>query len=285
MELGGRFGRHAFAEGKWREGRDWAVRALKLPADQPELRAWLLYSAGLLSICLGDTEGSEAYGTEMLELGRKLASRDIVSAALHVLADAAGVRGSLDLARERYAEAARTTVHPAHGWILERSLGEIAALQGDWVHAAVTYRRVLAAFERLGDSFEWVRTAIYLAALLVQDGQVAEAASLTDQLSAEARSFGVATFEIEILALRAAISSRRGQPHAAARLLGAATRVGRHLGVPLERALGDCPMLQAEVRRCIGQLREELGNQELEDELSRGASLPPAEVAALRSGG
>lgn len=215
MELGGRFGRHAFAEGRWREGRDWAVRALKLPADQPELRAWLLYSAGLLSICLGDAEGSEAYGTEMLELGRKLASRDIVSAALHVLADAAGVRGSLDLARERYAEAARTTVHPAHGWILERSLGEIAALQGDWVHAAVTYRRVLAAFERLGDSFEWVRTAIYLAALLVQDGQVAEAASLTDQLSAEAQSFGVATFEIEILALRAAISSRRGQPQGA----------------------------------------------------------------------
>jgi predicted ATPase/class 3 adenylate cyclase len=283
--LGGRFGRYAFAEGRWREGRDWAVRALELPADEPELRAWLLYRAGLLSICLGDADGSEAYGTEMLELGRIQASGDIVASALHVLADAASVRGSLDLARERYAEAARATVHPAHGWILERSLGEIAALKGDWGTAADIYRRVLAAFERLGDSFEWVRTAIYLAALLVRDGQVAEAASLTDPVAAQAQSFGVATFEIEILALGATISARRGRPQAAARLLGAATKVGRDLGFPLERALGDCPMLQTEVRRCIGQLREQLGNQGFEAGLSQGASLSPTEAVALRSGG
>lgn len=44
-------------------------------------------------------------------------------------------------------------------------------------------------------------------------------------------------------------------------------------------------MLQAEVRRCLGRLREELGNQGLEAELSRGASLPPAEAVALGSGG
>ena len=282
--LGGRFGRYAFAEGRWQEGREWAMRALELPAGQPELRAWLLYSAGLLSVCLGDADGSEAYGTEMLQLGRGQASDDIVSAALHVLADAAGVRGSLDLARERYAEAARVTVHPAHGWILERSLGEIAALEGDWATAEVIYRRVLAAFERLGDWFEWVRTGIYLAALLLQDGQVAEAASLADQVSAEAQSFGVTTFEIELLALGATISSRRGRPQAAARLLGAATKVGRDLGLPLEQALADCPILQAEVPRCIDQLREQLGNQELAAELSQGASLSPAEALLLRSG-
>jgi hypothetical protein len=121
--------------------------------------------------------------------------------------------------------------------------------------------------------------------LLVRDGQVAEVASLTDQLSAEAQSFGVATFEIEILVLRAAISSRRGRPQAVARLLGAASKVGRDLGFPLERALGDCPMLQTEVRRCIGQLREQLGNQGFEAELSQGASLSPTEAVALRSGG
>jgi hypothetical protein len=146
----------------------------------------------------------------------------------------------------------------------------------------VIYRRVLAAFERLGDSFEWVRTAINLAAVLVQDGQVAEAASLADQAAAEAQSFGVTTFEIEILTLGATISSRRRQPQAAARLLGAATKVGRDLGLPLEQALADCPILQAEVPRCVDHLREQLGNQELEVELSQGASLSPAE--ALRSG-
>jgi tetratricopeptide (TPR) repeat protein len=280
--LGGRFGRYAFVEGRWREGRQWAVRTLKLPAGQPELRAWLLYSAGLLSICLGDADASEAYGTEMLQLGRIQASDDIVSSALHVLADAAGVRGSLDLARQRYAEAARVTVHPAHARILERSLGEIAALQGDRATAAAIYRRVLAAFGRLGDSFEWVRTAINLAAVLVQDGQVAEAASLAEQASAEAQSFGVTTLEIEILALGATISSRRGQPQVAARLLGAATKVGRDLSLPLEQALADCPILQAEVPRCVDHLREQLGNQELEVELSQGASLSPAEALALR---
>ena len=198
------------------------MRALKLPAGQPELRAWLLYSAGLLSVCLGDADGSEAYGTEMLQLGRGQASDDIVSAALHALADAA-VRGPWTWRANGTRALVSRSTQP-HGWILERSLGEIAALEGDWATAEVIYRRVLAAFERLGDWFEWVRTGIYLAALLLQDGQVAEAASLADQVSAEAQSFGVTTFEIELLALGATISSRRGRPQAAARLLGAATK-------------------------------------------------------------
>jgi len=94
----------------------------------------------------------------------------------------------------------------------------------------------------------------------------------------------VTTFEIELLALGATISSRRGRPQAAARLLGAATKVGCDLGLPLEQALADCPILQAEVPGCIDQLREQLGNQEFAAELSQGASLSPAEALLLRSG-
>uniref|UniRef100_UPI003750BF66 ATP-binding protein n=1 Tax=Armatimonas sp. TaxID=1872638 RepID=UPI003750BF66 len=155
-----------------REGRDFLVRALAQPpeGDQASLAKTLFVAASMSSNC-GDYVAAEKFGTESLEIYRKLGDqRGIVDLLLQLGGTAK--RDNMVAAKRLCTEAlalSRQIAYPRGIAAAAYQLGINASVRGDMATARAHYEESLTIYKELGD-----RRGIYLAlnnlAMLASDG-------------------------------------------------------------------------------------------------------------------
>lgn len=261
------------------EGVAWIDGALEQATDvDPELRAHALLAIGSLAWARGDLGRAADSANEARALFVGLGDRHGEQSCLNVLGLAAHERGANDAAWEYFeqsrdlAEALGREVDVA---IFTCNLASAAVDRDDLERAAELYETALALCRRLSDPIGVALNELYLGFVELDAGRSANAAGRFARSLETYRRVGFRQYTAQCVEAIALVAHARGQPETAARLLGAADRLGRSLAP-------SPPGARARRReRLLTEMREELGDAELRAALSEGEALAEAEAYEL----
>jgi predicted ATPase/class 3 adenylate cyclase len=183
---------HCFSTSRFRAARPYCVRTLDAVDVKGVERLRVLYLAGLLAVCEGDTVAARRYGSRLLDEAPEEA-RGPRAGAHHILGDVAMWEGNAAEAADQYRTARELTDVPRTKAILTRSLGDAAGLAGDRTEHLRLQRRALDEIRtNAPDPFEEGRTLIGLAWLLASGGpdEVREAETILRRAVTDAEKLG-----------------------------------------------------------------------------------------------
>lgn len=243
------------------EGRSWLENALGRDSRKlPAVRAKALRGIGVLALKHRDYEEAEQFLDESLTLSRELGDttsmiRSMLSLGVVAVAQSDYERAqrlneeTLALARE--AEDRRVVATAIN------NLGDLALHEGDYETAARLARESLALARELGHREGAALALVNLAQAYLYLDRLAEAVPLLEEALLLGRELGYQEAIVYALEGLAAIAVGRGDPAAAARLLGAGEALLETIGASLDRAGRD------RHERTLEALRDQLPPQQL----------------------
>jgi predicted ATPase len=256
--------------GALHEGLRWVTHALVASeGEESRRRAIALRVAAVLARMLGDLDAAQAYGVESLAMRRRLGDPEEIAHGLSLLASVAADREDYVSAQNLYEEAAAL----GRGGdlqtraMLSGSLADVAMRQRDYERALTLGEESLGLFRKLArdDGAAW---ALFTAALCLfrmdrEDEAIAPAR--------ECLELAFAIVEVEsivwALLLLGAITTRRGDVHSAATIVGAAEALCASSGLTLVGA-------EAELREtALEELQASLSPRIYEAALARGRKM------------
>jgi predicted ATPase len=216
------------------EGHGFLERLLHLPsADQPKMRARLLFSTGVLASSQGDFDSAQKLHKENLNACRDMHDHRGVAVALNALGVTTRDRGDLDTACSLFEQCVSTWRELGSAIDTARALSNLAnvvRLQGDYARAHALYDECLAIFNEVGDSTGVAWTLNYLGDLVQESVDFIAARSYYDQsLSAFKKlqdHWGIASALCDLARLSAAQSKHED----AERLYCESLRIFQDLG-------------------------------------------------------
>jgi len=244
---------HLAAERGWLEGLLTRVGV----AAEPALRARALRGAGRIAYYQGDFAAAQAFLEQSLALDRALDDRPRLADVLARLGLLFGAQGALDRAEPYYQES--LALYRALG---ERSgmgrvlseLGCVALRQGDYTRARALLEESLTLFRDPEDHYLECRARYFLGHAARLTGDYAQAHACYRRaviiLAEMNNSWGL----FYLLEALACLAVAEAQWERAARLFGAAERLGKTIGVliaPIERA--ECERDMAAARAALGE--------------------------------
>jgi predicted ATPase/class 3 adenylate cyclase len=265
-----------FVRGYLTEGAGWVERAIAQRADTPAaVQAAALGSLGiLLEFWRGDYERARGLFQESLELFRSVDDKEGMSKALFRLAlsgfDDAEAEGlfeqSLSLSRE-----VGTDVHTARVMV---NLAGIAHRKGHQQRAGALFDESLSLARRTGDKWVLMLVLENLADVALGQGEYDQAAALGKESLTLAAEMDHKWWIYVNLTDLAEVALGRAQPERAARLLGAAERLRKTIGLQV------WPQAQADFDRRLARSRAALGEAAFQAAWAAGESMSPAETMA-----
>jgi predicted ATPase/class 3 adenylate cyclase len=270
---------NGLGEVAWRQGdRETAGRylheALELAQVCEDVAGQALAAQHLARVSWlgGEYDRSERWAEQSRGWHEQVGDRQGVIAARNELAVAAFHRGDDERARGHFAAnlaLAREMDDRQRTQQALNNLGEVARRQGAHEEAREYYEQSGAICDEIGDRWGAAMCLSNLGMVCVAQGQDAQAWEYLRQSLPEYMAMQDASHALSDLVPIAHLQARAGQPEGAAELLGLALQ---HPASYNEVELDAQPVLEA--------LREELGTEELEAALARGAKLDLEQVVA-----
>ena len=282
LELSGALSFYWQARGPWTEGRHYLAAAVALGEEaraEPERLVDAIWGAGLLALWLGDLDDGRQLATRLMELSRQAQVQRAELAGIHLLAMEAGLRGDLDGANPLQEEALRLARAGDDQWFLSVALDNLGSLrmsQRAFEQAVELFEESLAIGEARGDLDRRARELNNLGFATHALGDTPRALTFHRRGLAAAEQLGHRGDELSALAGIAACEAEIGDAVAAARLVGWVREHWRRLG-----AFGDD---EVDIYDLLERLREVLGSDRLDAELTAGAALSREEAINLGSG-
>ena len=259
------------SRGYLREARDWFEGFLGRPTSATT-RGFGLLQAGTITQWQGDDEGAKVLAEEALRIFREFGDPLHVAYAQRTLASIAIDRGDQDQAAALLAETSELLRSSGRAWdgaFVPYLAGRLAAAAGKSAEAAARFAEAAAAFRGIGDYS-------YVAAALAQQGAAAmrggerQAARAAYAASLRlARERNEQTWVAASLVGAAHLAHSRGDPAAAARLLGAAAAIQEAIG---QRDQPDDGLTDA--------VRRTLGDDDFAGQWCQGSNLPELQTIA-----
>jgi len=241
------------AERGWLEGLLTRVGV----AAEPALRARALRGAGRIAYYQGDFAAAQAFLEQSLALDRALNDRPRLADVLARLGLLFGAQGALDRAEPYYQESLALyralDERSGTGRVLSE-LGCVALRQGDYIRAHALLEESLTLFRDPEDRYLECRARHFLGQAARLTGNYAQARASYRRaviILAEMNNSWGLFYLLEALACLAAAEA---QWERAARLFGAAERLGETIGsliAPIERA--ECERDMAAARAALGE--------------------------------
>jgi non-specific serine/threonine protein kinase len=231
LRLAGGLAEYWWLRGDFTEGRAWSERALALPGGAPTLRAAVLYGASGLAWFQGDVTTARERGDQSLELAENhgdlldvLRARHVICQMTDVAADPAGAM--------IYAEATLAIADAVGdpGWF-GYILLEAARAQSDADRVTSLCEKALQLFTSVGDRWGEMNASWDLAVALHELGRWDEAARLHRRGGELAGLMGIPWGIVSNIVGLADLVANRGDPTAAARLIGVADELDEPMGV------------------------------------------------------
>ena len=177
------------------EGRDALGRllAMKGAAENPKLRARLLFAAAVLAAAQGDYASGRPLFEESLETCEKLNDKRGVAVAINALAVNARDRGELAAASQLFEQCLGLWKELGDPTAIARALSNFASvmkLQGDHERAFSLYDECLSMFRQAGDSAGVAWTLNYLGDVAREKTDLRAARSYCEQSLSEFRRLG-----------------------------------------------------------------------------------------------
>jgi predicted ATPase len=267
------------------EGRALLDRLLKLEsADQPKMRAHLLFYAGVLAGSQGDFASAQKWQEESVKACRDLHDHRGVAVALNALGVTARDRGDLETACSLFEQCVATWKDLGSSTDTARALSNLAnvvRLQGDLARAHALYDECLAIFHASVDSAGVAWTLNYLGDLLRESVDSIAARSYYEQSLSAFRQLGDGWGIASALCDLARLSAAQSKHQDAERLYGEGIRMFQDLG----HKRGIARVLECFAVSAIAQSRPEqslrLAGAAASLRHRIGAPLIPAEQARL----
>jgi predicted ATPase/serine/threonine protein kinase len=141
---------------RFTEGLETLVAILGMPGaqEQTALRARVAHSAGLLAFRIGDSQSSEKWHCEALEIFRRLNDRRGIAISLNALAMNAGSEERFQKARAMVEESAQLWREAGDDAAADRALSNVALIaknQGDYEGARAIFEVLAERFRASGD--------------------------------------------------------------------------------------------------------------------------------------
>jgi predicted ATPase/serine/threonine protein kinase len=216
------------------EGRALLDRLLKLEsADQPKMRAHLLFYAGVLAGSQGDFASAQKWQEESVKACRDLHDHRGVAVALNALGVTARDRGDLETACSLFEQCVATWKDLGSSTDTARALSNLAnvvRLQGDLARAHALYDECLAIFHASVDSAGVAWTLNYLGDLLRESVDSIAARSYYEQSLSAFRQLGDGWGIASALCDLARLSAAQSKHQDAERLYGEGIRMFQDLG-------------------------------------------------------
>ena len=217
------------------EGRALLVRLLNLKgvADQPKMRARLLFYAGVIAGSQGDFVSAGELQRASIEACREAYDYHGVAVALNALGVTSRDRGDLATACtlfEQCAEAWRDLNSSSDAARALSNLANVVRLQGDCARASALYEECLVIFRETGDSAGLAWTLNYLGDLAAESANFSAADSYYEESLSAFRPLGDAWGMASILCDQARLSTAQNKYQNAERLYGESIRMFQSLG-------------------------------------------------------
>jgi predicted ATPase/DNA-binding SARP family transcriptional activator len=251
------------------EGRSRFDEAVAAVPDDGPLRGAALVHGASFAYRQSDLATAKAWFGEALELFRALGEPSEVGRCLGELGSVALGEGDIDRAQALYEESAEVFERenvPVRLGVVLANLGAIATLRGELDAAAAYAERAAVLQRQTGDADGLAVTRHNYARILIALGREDEAtASLRESIEL-ARGIDYQEVLAYCLETSGELAFVRGDRESSARLLGASVAAFERLGIAMaaEEAEG--------YARVIGELREELGAETVEELHALGGS-------------
>jgi predicted ATPase/class 3 adenylate cyclase len=260
------------------EGRRWLEDAIAENEPGHEaLHARAVAAAGALAYRQGDYERAAALADASLELHRLLGDEVEMARALGELGNVAVALGDYEEAMAKYAEASerfRELGDSARVAQVLANMGAVANMQGDYELGRKLGVEALALQQGSGNTEAATISQHNLARIDLHTGRFAEAAHLLHQSLDAARHLDYRELIAYCLEACGELAAARHDHHRAARFLGSAEGLFGELGVPM-------PADETETcEATLAMLREQLGEQQLEQERAAGRATVVENVVA-----
>ena len=238
LRLCGALERFWLTRGHLSEGREWCVRVLgKAEVEKRTLeRAKALNTAGVLAYYQGDYLAARALHEESLEIKRDFGDRWGIAGSLNNLGNVAYEQGDYPVARALHEESLAIKRGLGDRWGIGASLnnlGTVAYEQRDYPAARALFEESLAIRRELGDRVGIASSLSNLGEVACEQGDYPAAGALHQEGLVIRREVGDRrgiTYSLEGLA---AVVAALGSSLRAARIWGAAERLGEEIGSPL----------------------------------------------------
>src|SRR5581483_7822435 len=265
------------ARGPWTEGRHYLAAAVALgdEADaEPEHLLDGIWSAALLALWMGDVDDGKQLATRLLELSQNSQIPRAELGGIHLLAMEAFQRGDLDSANPLQEKALRLARAGEDQWFLSVALDNLGSLrmsQRKYEQAVELFEESLAIGEARGDLDRRARELNNLGLATRALGDTPRALTFLRRALAAADQLGHRGDELSALAGIAACEAEIGHVMTAAHLFGWVQEHWRRLGAADDDA-------DSYNYALLARLREALGPDRLDAELSAGAALSREEA-------
>ncbi len=267
------------SRGYLREAREWFGAFLAMPT-RARTRGFGLLQAATILQWQGDDEGAKAFDEEALSIFQELGDHLHVAYAQRGLASIAIDRGDHEMAAALLAESGELLLAGGRDWDRPFALylaGRVAAVAGKSAEAASRFAEAAAAFREIGDHSYVAAALAQQGAAAIKSGYAGIARAVYATALELARERNEQTWVASSLAGAAHLALSRGDPAAAARLLGAAAAIREAIG---ERDQSDRGLTDA--------VRSTLGDEHFAEQWRRGLNQPEmhaiAEARAILSG-
>jgi len=225
------------------EGHRWAAAALKAECqvlsgtaeEMERLRVKVLSGASVITTIQGDWASAEAYGTEQLEIARRLGDSGLTASALLSLGRPALARGDVDGARAVLGEAVTRGAASGESWVTAMATFNLAYISlslRDFARARGEMEDALAQFRPSEDQYGVARSLTGLGAIAVHSGEWNAAIAPLRESLALLLTLGDRegpAWALELMGDALAATD----PEGSARLLGAAEALREQLGISL----------------------------------------------------
>jgi predicted ATPase/class 3 adenylate cyclase len=266
-----------YTTGRFREGRDWAERALASAAEtRTPARARTLYVAGHLAHRLGEDDTAVARLTAAAALAHELELPQVEAHAMLALGIVEEDRGAYDVAEDHLLAASelyRRVGYEIDQLVATYHLGVVAYGRGEVAQARQVWQDVLADAKARDDAVVAAWCLLYLGMQEAEHGVPAAAASALREYLALSQISALRHHQGDLLDTVAVLGTACGLFAIAARLQGAASVVEWHTGraeLP-ERSVYE---------RTEARLRNVLGEAVYLQAWEHGAAFRPEETSA-----
>ena len=246
-----------FARGRLGHGRQWVEQLLSAAGEARTVdRARGLSAAAALAFRQGDTEATQTYASEALELSRQVGARDVQVDAALTLARVGLREGNVEAVR-RFAQGARELGLEMGDEARElgaiHCLAEGARIGGEYQLARSLYNESLARNRARGNRLLVSVELTNLAAVEKRDGNLSQAEANLREAITISREINNSYILAANLITLAAVNMAAGRARQAARLLGHADAIYSATGLVVD------PADKADYDQTLASARSELG--------------------------
>jgi predicted ATPase/class 3 adenylate cyclase len=281
LQLSGALSFYWQARGHWTEGRRYLAAAVELGnGAEPERLIDPIWSAGLLALWQLDLDDGKQWAERLLELSQQAQVQRAELDGIHLLAMEAVLRGDLDKANPLQEEVLRLARASDDQWFLSVALDNLGSLrmsQHSFEQAVELFEESLAIGEARGDLDRRARELNNLGFATQALGDTPRALTFFRRGLAAAEQLGHRGDELSAIAGIADCEAEIGDAVVAARLFAWTREQWRRL----EAAVDYDDLDEVHL---LDRLRESIGPDRLDVELSAGAALSREQAVDLASG-